>query len=91
MEAVNTQVVQRSNYLIDYGKENFAYQESMCFSSLFTALLAYIFLALFLALSSIKWTRENIVKRLVPKPGEGPSEAARKTAFFTYHYIAEVS
>jgi len=90
MEAVNTQVVQRSNYLLDYGKESFAYSEALAFKSFVSAVLFYITIIIFLILARIPWTRENIVRRVVPQPGTGPSESVRKRSFFHYHYLADV-
>jgi len=90
MESVNTQVVQRSNYLLDYGKDNFAYSEVMASRTFIKTIIFYFVLAIFLVLAKISFTREHLVKKLVPKPGEGPSEEVRRKSFFNYHYFADV-
>ena len=36
----------------------------------------------FMLASSIEWTRNHLVRRFLPKPGEGPDEKARENGYF---------
>ena len=87
MGAINMRIVRRSNALLDfkYGKE-FSYNEATITgtgaggwvkSALGTAGLGGFMLA-----SSIEWTRQHLVRRFLPKPGEGPDEHERENGFF---------
>jgi short subunit dehydrogenase-like uncharacterized protein len=87
MAAVNTRIVRRTNALLSYPYgTNFRYREATitgtgpggwCKSALLTAGLG-----VFLFASSIDFTRRNLVQRLVPKPGEGPTAEERENGFF---------
>lgn len=91
MGAINTRVVHRSNALqaARYGKE-FTYDEAMMTGRgmkgrarayAMTAALGGFFTA-----SAIKPTRW-VVEKLVPKPGEGPSEEQQRTGFFDLRFV----
>jgi short subunit dehydrogenase-like uncharacterized protein len=94
MSAVNTRVVRRSNALLDcaYGKD-FRYSESMSFpkgtKGLVGASMVTGGLGAFVAAAAFAPTRELLVKKVLPKPGEGPSKEARDAGYFEVHLIAE--
>jgi short subunit dehydrogenase-like uncharacterized protein len=85
MEATNSRVVRRSNALQDwaYGHQ-FRYREVMGFRGPTGALKAGAVLgglATFMGAMSLGPTR-SLVDRLLPSPGEGPSEKTRENGFF---------
>lgn len=85
MSAVNTRVVRRSDALLTYG-EGFEYQEAMSFRrgpkgfAMATAVTAG--LAGALAAASIPKARALLADKVLPKPGHGPSLAAREHGSF---------
>lgn len=86
MGAINTRVVRRSNALLGhaYGKQ-FAYGEWMSFGSgargFATASAANAAIIGFMGAAVLPPTRA-LLDRVLPAPGEGPSESARKNGFF---------
>lgn len=96
MAIINHRIVRRSNALMAYayGRE-FRYQESIsCGSgplgwSRAAAITAG--LAGFMMAGSFDFTREKLVRRFVPKPGEGPSESQREKGFFKLLLIGETT
>ena len=82
MQGIDTRVVNRSNALSGwaYGR-NFLYSERMIAPSLFSAIISMILMPLGSALLFFPFTR-NIVKKFLPKPGEGPNEEILKNGFF---------
>jgi len=89
MAAINTRVVRRSNALAgnSYGP-NFSYSEVMSCSSIFHAFIVWFMSMLFLILLAIPVIR-SLMCRVLPKPGEGPSEKDRKEGFFKVTFIGE--
>ena len=87
MAAVNTRVVRRSNALLNYryGKD-FRYSESTIAGAGFGARLRAMFMSLalrsFIVASAIPLLRRLVIKRFLPKPGEGPSREARENGYF---------
>ncbi|PXW35262.1 UNVERIFIED_CONTAM: short subunit dehydrogenase-like uncharacterized protein [Williamsia faeni] len=88
MASFNTRIVRRSNALLNnaYG-DNFRYGEAMYVGS--TPIVSTVISAavaagtgLFLGAMSIGPVR-NVLDRLLPKPGEGPSEKVREAGHFT--------
>jgi short subunit dehydrogenase-like uncharacterized protein len=87
MSAINTRVVRRSNALLDYAYgRDFRYGEATstgngfggwCKSAMMTGGLAAFMLA-----CSFNITRNGIVRRLLPAPGQGPSRQQREHGFF---------
>ena len=87
MGIVNMRIVRRSNALLKYAYgRDFRYSEAtstgpglagklraMAVSSGFRA---------FMLASAIEVTRNHVVKRLLPDPGEGPDEKARESGYF---------
>ena len=94
MSAINTRIVRRSHALLDraYGT-SFRYHESMSFpqgpKGLVMATAVTAGLAGFVGAASIDPVREHVVKRILPKPGEGPSKEKRDTGFFVARFIGE--
>lgn len=98
MASYNTRIVRRSNALLGwaYGK-NFRYSEVMstgksALAPVFAAGIAGGIAAAFVAgpLTS-KGIGKKVVDRIVPKPGTGPSEAARNSGFFSMRTFARTS
>jgi len=87
MGAINMRIVRRSNALLDfeYGK-GFSYNEATIMGpgpgGWLKSVLGTAGLGSFMLASSIEWTRDHIVSRFLPKPGEGPSEHERENGFF---------
>ncbi len=87
MGAINMRIVRRSNALLDfeYGKE-FSYNEATITGSgaggWLKSALGTAGLGGFMLASSIEWTRNHLVRRFLPKPGEGPDEQERENGFF---------
>jgi len=88
MAAVNTRVVRRSNALLNYlWGENFAYNEATLCKSRAEALSRSISGKAGMALLSMGPTR-NLIARMLPKPGEGPSKNTREKGFYELHLYA---
>jgi len=87
MAAINQRVVRRTNALtgFEYGRD-FRYNEAVMtgpgISGRLRALSLTAGLGGFMLASSLDLTREHLVKRLIPEPGSGPDERARKNGFF---------
>lgn len=87
MGVVNMRIVRRSNALLafKYGK-NFSYAEAMYIGSGITgwtkSAVATAGLGGFMLASSFSMTREHIVKRFLPKPGDGPTRDERENGFY---------
>ncbi len=84
MAAINTKVVRRSNALagLPYGAD-FRYDESQLCSSRTKALLSAGGLGAVMAGTFFSPTRA-LLKRMLPDPGEGPSETVRENGFFEF-------
>ena len=84
MAAINTKVVRRSHALagMPYGAE-FRYDESQLCASRAKALLSAGGLGAVMAGTFFSPTRA-LLKKLLPDPGEGPSEATRTNGFFEF-------
>jgi short subunit dehydrogenase-like uncharacterized protein len=87
MASVNTRVVRRSNALLGYpyGRE-FRYREATItgkgLRGRLKAVLMSLGLKLFVLAAAIPLTRNSIVRKLIPAPGEGPSRQQRENGFF---------
>jgi short subunit dehydrogenase-like uncharacterized protein len=94
MAAVNTRIVRRTNALLDYPYgTDFRYSECSITgkgasgwlkSATMTAGLGAFMLA-----SSYQFSRDKIVRRLLPKPGEGPNAEQRENGFFNLKLIGK--
>ncbi len=90
MAMPNSRIVRRSNALLDYayGRE-FAYAEQMSMGHSIAAAVAAAAVtganaaALGLGGRFLKYAPRKLVDRMVPKPGEGPSEHARDRGHYT--------
>ncbi|MEZ5210311.1 MULTISPECIES: saccharopine dehydrogenase family protein [unclassified Gordonia (in: high G+C Gram-positive bacteria)] len=96
MSSYNTRVVRRSNALLDdaYGP-GFRYQETMNVGRLpvlstLTAGAVAVGTGIGLAALSFRPTRA-VLDRVLPKPGEGPSERAREAGHFTTQTFTRTS
>ncbi|GAA3049223.1 saccharopine dehydrogenase NADP-binding domain-containing protein [Gordonia defluvii] len=94
MSSFNTRIVRRSNALLDYGPA-FRYGEAMSVgavpivSTIASAVVA-AGLGIGLGAMSFKPTRK-LLDRVLPKPGEGPSEKARDKGHFTVQTFTTTS
>ena len=86
MAAVNTRVVQRSNYLLNYGKENFTYAEHLGTTSWWMAATVSAATALIGLVIRQPWLHP-IVKRMVPKQGEGPSRETMMNGYYNHQLV----
>ena len=89
MASINTRIVRRSNYLLDfkYGKD-FIYNEAIIVGkSIFSKFLGYLKLIPIYLISKIKNKAFNLLVRLIlPKPGKGPTESSRKNGYFKFSF-----
>lgn len=91
MALVNTRVVRRSNALLGdaYGP-NFHYNEYAKAKGLLMAILFTVALFIFGIMLRVRFTREHVLKKLLPAPGEGPSEEKRAKSNFRYELYGQV-
>jgi short subunit dehydrogenase-like uncharacterized protein len=96
MALINNRNVRRSNALLGYpyGKD-FRYGESISCgagpagwskAAAITAAMGSMLLA-----GSYAFTRENLLRRFVPKPGEGPSQTERENGFFNLQLVGKTA
>mgnify|MGYP006099408325 CR=1 FL=1 len=92
MAIMNTRVVRRSATLLDERQEgyglNFTYQEHAFYKKLSTTFLVSFMTLLFGFI--IKTPLRKIVRPLLPKPGEGPSEETMNNGFFDSLFSAQL-
>ena len=87
MAPINTRIVRRTNALLNYryGKD-FSYTEyTDCGNGPSGAIKSFMitsFLGLFIMLTTFKFSRKYIIRKILPKPGEGPSKTQQKNGFF---------
>ena len=87
MAIINQRVVRRTNALLgyEYGKD-FRYNEAVMngpgVSGRLKAMTAAASMGAFMLASSTDLIRDNVVKRLLPAQGTGPSRKERETGFF---------
>ncbi|KAL8273197.1 hypothetical protein Esti_002955 [Eimeria stiedai] len=94
MSRVNENVVRWSNALLDYryGRDFVYYEMLACAFNLLTAFLAMVATYLSLLFVGCPPTRYlGRVLRLIPKPGEGPSEHSRNSGYFTVEAVGRVA
>ena len=80
MATYNTRVVRRSAVLLDYGP-HFRYREISAFGNPLTATLATAGLGALAGGLAFGPTRK-LLDRVLPDPGEGPSEKSRESGYF---------
>ena len=92
MAVSNTRVVRRSAALLEMKQEgygvNFTYQEHAFYKKFKTAFLV-TFVTLMFGLI-LKTPVRKLVRPLLPKPGEGPSEDTMENGFFDSFFAAEL-
>lgn len=84
MGSINTRVVRRTQALLG---TRFDYQEYSKFGSSMTARSAIVAGRVFESIAASEIGR-RILKRLLPKPGEGPSEKVMDGGFFECEFVA---
>jgi len=90
----DSRIVRRTQELLtgtrnDYG-QNFKFNETHLASSFLAAISVVLVLGLFMALMSIRFTRDLIKKFVLPAPGRGPSEEVRARISFQYKTVAKI-
>ncbi len=78
MSGANERIVRRSASLLSYGK-SFRFHESVALSNPFKAFLISLatMMTVLLALPPVQW----LVKKILPKPGEGPSRRVQEKGY----------
>lgn len=94
MAAVNTRIVRRTNAILDYPYgADFRYSECSITGKgaggWFKSATMTAGLGAFMLASSYQFSRDKIVRRLVPKPGEGPNAEQRENGFFNLKLIGK--
>eukprot|EP01098_Paradermamoeba_levis_P007628 TRINITY_DN3162_c0_g1_i2.p1 TRINITY_DN3162_c0_g1~~TRINITY_DN3162_c0_g1_i2.p1 ORF type:complete len:433 (-),score=128.00 TRINITY_DN3162_c0_g1_i2:118-1371(-) len=92
MQSINSKVVRRSLYLLPevYGDYlDFHYTEAVATSSFFIALISTILYNLVVVLLLFSFVR-TLVKKVIPKPGEGPTRKQIDEGFFHFKYVADI-
>ena len=95
MAVINMRVVRRSNALMDYpyGRD-FEYNESSLCGDGATGWLkaATMTTAMggFMTAAAIGFTREHLVRKLVPKPGEGPNAQERENGYYNLRIFGKL-
>lgn len=91
MATMNTRVVRRSAALLEARQEaygvDFTYQEYAFYQKYINALI--VSFATLFSMIIIGTPIRKLVRRFLPKPGEGPSEETMKTGFFDCLYTVE--
>ena len=91
MATMNTRVVRRSAALLEARQEaygvDFTYQEYAFYKKYINAFL--VSFATLLSMIIIGTPIRKLVRRFLPKPGEGPSEETMKNGFFDCLYTVE--
>lgn len=90
MQAVNSRVVQRSNYLLNWGKDQFSYSEHIRVGSRFQAWVASIATGIGILVFSQPWLH-FLLKKIVPAPGEGPSRDLMMSGFYEHMIFGETT
>ena len=89
MASINTRIVRRSNYLMDfkYGRV-FIYNEALVLgSTILSKFLGYLRLVPIYLISKIKNSiLKSFLRLVLPKPGEGPTGKSRKNGFFKFRF-----
>ena len=95
MAGVNTRVVRRSHALagFPYGAD-FRYHEATItgagIGGRIRAMIVTAGLGLFMLASSQRFTRQYVVRKMLPRPGEGPSQHERENGYFSLLLIGRL-
>ncbi|NQX87821.1 MAG: saccharopine dehydrogenase NADP-binding domain-containing protein, partial [Halioglobus sp.] len=88
MAAINTRVVRRTNALLDFAwGPDFRYDEASLNNSRTKATLASAAAGMGMVLLTVGATRQ-LLQRLLPLPGEGPSREQREAGFYEVFFLA---
>ena len=89
MAAVNTRIVRRSNYLMDfkYGRD-FIYNEALVFGrTILSKFLGYFrLIPIYLISKNENILLKSLLKSFLPKPGQGPKGNSRKNGYFKFRF-----
>ena len=89
MAAINTRIVRRSNYLMDfkYGRD-FIYNEALVFGrSILSKFLGYFrLIPIYLISKNKNIVLKSLLKSFLPKPGQGPKGNSRKNGYFKFRF-----
>jgi len=88
MALVNTRVVQRSNYLLDWGKDKFTYAEHMGAKTRMKAWMVSAATAMIGLVFSQPWLHP-LAKKMLPKQGEGPSRDTMMHGYYNHTIVGE--
>ncbi|KAI8104528.1 hypothetical protein M9434_003083 [Picochlorum sp. BPE23] len=88
MQAINSRVVQRSNYLLDWGKSSFSYSEMIAVKSKVQAWMVSIATGIGVFLFSQPWLH-GLLKKIVPAPGQGPSRELMMSGYYKHLVVGE--
>ena len=96
MAAINTRIVRRTNALLDYpyGRD-FRYSEVTFTGSgaggWLRAAIMTAGLGAFMFFASFEWSRNSIVRWMIPAPGEGPNRKQREQGFFNLQLLGKTA
>ena len=90
MAVVNTRVVQRSNYLLDWGKDKFTYAEHMDAKTRMKAWMVSAATAMIGLVFSQPWLHP-LAKKMLPKQGEGPSRDTMMNGYYNHTVVGAYS
>jgi short subunit dehydrogenase-like uncharacterized protein len=95
MAGVNTRVVRRSHALQGYPYGNdFLYHEAMWsgpgIRGRIKAMSISTGLSLFMIACAIQFTRRNVIERLLPRPGQGPTRQQRESGYFNLLLLGKI-
>ena len=89
MAAINTRIVRRSNYLMDfkYGRD-FIYNEALVFGrTILSKFLGYFrLIPIYLISKNENILLKSLLKSFLPKPGQGPKGNSRKNGYFKFRF-----
>lgn len=95
MAGVNTRVVRRSHALqgYPYGRAFRYHEAAMTGGGIWGRVKAMLMsggLALFVLASAFRFTRQHIVRKMLPDPGEGPSKQQRESGYFNLLLVGKL-
>ena len=90
MQAINSRVVQRSNYLLNWGKDGFSYSEHIRVASRFQAWLASVATMAGILIFSQPWLH-FLLRKIVPAPGQGPSRELMMSGYYEHMVFGETT
>ena len=88
MQVCNTRIVQRSNYLLNWGGPEFSYREGVVTSGSVAAKGVALGTIAVAAAFSRPWLHP-LLRKFVPAPGEGPSREQMMNGMYKHKVVAE--